>query len=781
MSQGNPRILHRIYFKNFAPFYDPYEHYLESWRREMPHYTIMNWNIENLDVYENKWTRTAYKHSAPVFLSEYFRWHVLDKYGGIYLDADCELLNGKVLHEQIEMLYAQTEYDVFFGVEERSNGHPTAQTVAAKKGADLVRFMKRLYEKSLPPLWPWREQRGLIGPQLMSLYFLRHNVNVADNGFFKNLDHPVVSCRAKVYPQKYFSPKFTLVGETLDFEEGATCVYHLFANANVDFSNNTKHQTTRNKALTFNEYRAALERSSTFPRIFDSSQLHSVVGQHTDHGITATGVDGIVLYGPYITLPKGRYIARIKCKSMPHTGVVRLAAIENFGASCLATRSYIPALHSESIFSLPFVVSADSSTNFEVTLSIQGVESIEIEGVEIDIDAGEISLGPPKQSLKLLHRIYFGFDGKPDQFKAYLETWQQQLPDFRILHWNASNLPMDINAYVRDLYIERDHAFLTDFFRWYVLREFGGAYLDADVEIVNGNIFRTLIEQLEESPVCDAFIGIDEKAGGWYTAHSMASKPGSRLATFMCDVYGNFGAFKVWRKKGLYFWAPQVTALYFASHNHNLDGMGTSPGLTAPIDVAGVRIFPQDWFSPLAPSGNANEPFVLSGLSRNTCLCHHFACSWHSADSAYLSYSKEKGGQASALLKDIVDRYRVQRFSATSSSLNTGVGVKGDGGIATTGTTGVLLYGPYISLTVGDYEVSYILDDIASLSDVKVDVVAQFGEILIIDQAITLQDVRNNAVHLTFSLMQDCNNVEFRIFVDEKSEFSLKEVVVTRQ
>ncbi len=723
MIQGNPRIIHRIYFKNFAPFYDPYEHYLASWHREMPDYTVMNWNIENLDVYENKWTRTAYESSAPVFLSEYFRWHLLEKYGGIYLDADCEILNGKVLHEQIEMLYAQTEYDVFFGVEERGNGHPTAQTVAAKKGADLVRFMKRLYEKSLPPLWPWREQRGLIGPQLMSLYFLRRNVNVADNGFFKNLDHPVVACRAKVYPQKYFSPKFTLVGEALDFEEGKTCVYHLFANANVDFSNDLKHQATRNKALTFNEYRAALEKSATFPRVFHSSQLYSVVGHHTDDSIIAAGVDGVALYGPYISLPKGRYIARRKCRSIPDTGVGRL---------------------------------------------------------EIDIDAAEVPSTAPAHSLKLLHRIYFGFDGKPDQFKAYQDTWRQQLPDFRILHWNASNLPMDINDYVRNLLKERDHAFLTDFFRWYVLREYGGTYLDADVEIVDGSKFRTIIEELEASTQYEAIIGIDEKAGGWYTAHSMAAKRGSRIATFMCDVYANFGPFQVWRKRGLYFWAPQVTALYFASHNHNPDGMGTTPGLTAPIEVAGVRIFPQDWFSPLAPSGNANEPFVLSGLSTNTCLCHHFACSWHSADSAYLAYSQEKGGQASAMLKDIVDRYRVQRFSAASSSLRTLVGVKGDGRIATAAAAGVLLYGPYISLSVGDYEVSYILEDVDSLSAATVDVVAQMGETRIIEKAIALDDLCDNAVTLTFNLPQQSNHIEFRIFVDEKAQFSVKEVVVTR-
>ena len=128
----NPKILHRIYFANFAPYYDPFQHYRESWRREMPDYTIMDWNMSNLDVMSNEWTRRAFAEQAPVFLAEYFRWKVLSEFGGVYLDADCEIVNGRVLHELIEELYTQDDYEVFFGVEEYANGHPTAQTVGAR-------------------------------------------------------------------------------------------------------------------------------------------------------------------------------------------------------------------------------------------------------------------------------------------------------------------------------------------------------------------------------------------------------------------------------------------------------------------------------------------------------------------------------------------------------------------------------------------------------------------------------------------------------------------------
>ncbi|MBC8739244.1 hypothetical protein F6X40_21075 [Paraburkholderia sp. UCT31] len=785
LKQSNPKIIHRIYFDNFAPFHDPFEHYLESWKREMPEYKVMRWNMTNLDVHENAWTTTAFKNSAPVFLSEYFRWKVLAEYGGIYLDADCELLNGKVLHELMEELYSQNEYDVFFGVEEKENGHPTAQTFAAKKGAELVQFMKNLYENCLADLWPWREKRGLIGPQLMSLYFLKNGVNVADDGFFKNLESPVVAERAKVYPQTYFSPKFTILGDTLDYQEGKTCIYHMFANSNVDFSKNKFSKKAREQALTFSEYRESLAKASAFPRHFDASWMQTRVGVQTEAGIVVNAADGVALYGPYATLPPGKYVAKIHCKPLPQRGTAHVAITERNGSNTLTEAHMSFPLNSDGDLLVPFSTSEKGAKNLEIVLSVQNIDHMTIKSVEMNLDqvktaVMETTRTPANtKSLKILHRIYFGFDGKPDQFQAYLRTWEEQLPDFKIMHWNASNLPMDINPYVKKLYAERDHAFLTDFFRWYVLREFGGSYLDADVEIVNGNVYRRLIEELEEHSEYDAFIGIDEKKGGWYTAHSMASKPGSEISKFMCDLYTNFGSFTAWRKKGFYFWAPQLVALYFANNKHNVDGMGTSPNLDAPIVVANTKIYPQDWFSPLCPTGNPAQPFILNGLSENTSLCHHFACSWHDAGSIYLDHSRTKGGQANTLLRDIAKPKEFE-YSEDAAQLQTAIGIKSGNRILTNRSAGHLVYGPYINVKKGKYKLSYTFDDHKSLKDTVVDVTAGAGEILVVKSTPINKLDREKTFSLEFEVHEALEGVEFRLHVSKLSEFALSGVALKR-
>lgn len=801
--QKNPKILHRIYFPNFRPFHDPFLHYLDSWYREMPDYKVMLWGPDNLDVNENEWTRTAFANSSPVFLSEYFRWKVLKQYGGMYLDADCEILNGPVLHNVIEELYAQNDYDCFFGVEEFSNGHPTAQTFGAKLGSDFVDFMIDLYTNRLTPLWHWRETRGLIGPQLMSLYFRNRGINTKDDGFFKNLHAPVIEARVKVYPQSYFSPKFSLTGDLIDFVSTETCVYHMFANSNVDFSKNRKMQQARDKALTFKEYCDEVVAQSQFPRTYDFSHFSVGEGKEGARGISGRG-NGLLVYGPYVALPEGRYVARFYCPTLPKSGRIKLRITAGSGARVLGEHTYALSRDRPAALDVDFSIGEGGAQGIEFLLEMGEVDHLLFERVEVkQADAsGATEAAPVKAkpavpqtpNLKRIHRIYFGFDGKPDPFGRYLESWQRQLPDFEICHWNASNLPMDINAYVRQLYVEKDHAFLTDYFRWYLLRELGGSYFDADLEVVNGSRYRNLIEELEQSRDYDAFIGIDERSGGWYTAHSMASKPGSELAEYMCEVYENFGKFVTWRKKGMYFWAPQLVGLYFAEKGYHCDGMGTMPRLDSADVIERVKVYPQEWFSPLAPTGNPENPFELSGYGPQTTLCHHFACSWHDADSIYLSYSREQGGQAKMLLNEVVvarggsiltEEYFPTAhhfaFSPHGRHLQTEVGRSDLHGIKAAGQAGLLVYGIDQRLSPGRYKVKFLVAAVSAHGHASIQVVAEGGSRMIGSLDVQIQRLEGpGSIYCEFELEDELFGVDCRLFVDQVCRFVVREVTIDR-
>lgn len=246
------KILHRVYFENFRPFKDPFLHYLKTWHQELPEYDVKKWGKDNVDVTVNEWMRRSSEASDPVFLSEFVRWSALREFGGVYLDSDCEVLNGRVFNSLVDELIESDDYDAFVGVEDFENGYPTAQTVAAKKGAEIVDFMFDLYENRLSSaLWHWRAERLLIGPQLMSLFF-RDNGHEENKGFFPKLTEPMIVGRVKIYPQEYFSPKFTTTGKKLNVTKN-TCIYHLFANLNV-LQVDPEAEKHRREPMLFSEY-----------------------------------------------------------------------------------------------------------------------------------------------------------------------------------------------------------------------------------------------------------------------------------------------------------------------------------------------------------------------------------------------------------------------------------------------------------------------------------------------------------------------------------------------
>ncbi len=243
--------------------------------------------------------------------------------------------------------------------------------------------------------------------------------------------------------------------------------------------------------------------------------------------------------------------------------------------------------------------------------------------------------------LKILHRIYFGFDGKPDPYGEYLKTWEEQLPEYKIMHWNADNLPMDICEYTIALHKEKDHTFLGDYFRWWVVREYGGAYLDADIEIIDGKKFNTIVEELEQAKNYHSVFGIEIYESCTYTSHSMICKKNSPLAQFMCEIYENMGYFRYWQRYKFDFVATRLPHLYFQHNGYKASEFsGETPGWInvqgAPEIHAGVKIYPKTYFSPLCigeevyrPEKNKHENvWYAKDASENTCLCHHYSNSY---------------------------------------------------------------------------------------------------------------------------------------------------------
>lgn len=86
-----PKIIHYCWFGR-NPLPELAKKCIESWKKYLPDYEIMEWNEDNFDVNSIAYTKEAYEAKKYAFVSDYARFWILYKYGGLYFDTDVEVI-----------------------------------------------------------------------------------------------------------------------------------------------------------------------------------------------------------------------------------------------------------------------------------------------------------------------------------------------------------------------------------------------------------------------------------------------------------------------------------------------------------------------------------------------------------------------------------------------------------------------------------------------------------------------------------------------------------------
>lgn len=86
-----PKIIHYCWFGR-NPLPPLAIKCIESWKKYLPDYEIKEWNEDNFDVNIIPYTSEAYKAKKYAFVSDYVRFWILYKYGGLYFDTDVEVI-----------------------------------------------------------------------------------------------------------------------------------------------------------------------------------------------------------------------------------------------------------------------------------------------------------------------------------------------------------------------------------------------------------------------------------------------------------------------------------------------------------------------------------------------------------------------------------------------------------------------------------------------------------------------------------------------------------------
>jgi len=111
------------------------------------------------------------------------------------------------------------------------------------------------------------------------------------------------------------------------------------------------------------------------------------------------------------------------------------------------------------------------------------------------VDMNQIQLIP-----KTIHYFWFGRKPKSELINKCISSWKKYSPDYEILEWNEDNFDVFSNRYSQEAYENGRYAFVSDFARLKVLFEYGGFYLDTDVE---------LLKPLDDLRNQEAFMGFE--------------------------------------------------------------------------------------------------------------------------------------------------------------------------------------------------------------------------------------------------------------------------------
>ena len=85
---------------------------------------------------------------------------------------------------------------------------------------------------------------------------------------------------------------------------------------------------------------------------------------------------------------------------------------------------------------------------------------------------------------KIVHLCWLSGDPYPQKIQKCLDSWKKFLPDYEIILWDTNRFDLNSSKWVKQAFENGKFAFAADYIRFYALYNYGGIYLDSDVEVL---------------------------------------------------------------------------------------------------------------------------------------------------------------------------------------------------------------------------------------------------------------------------------------------------------
>lgn len=204
---------------------------------------------------------------------------------------------------------------------------------------------------------------------------------------------------------------------------------------------------------------------------------------------------------------------------------------------------------------------------------------------------------------RIIHYCWFGGKEKPAIVIKCMESWKTHFTDFQFIEWNETNSNIQENKYADEAYRAGKFAFVSDYVRVKALYDYGGIYLDTDVEV-----FKPFDDLLNN----ESFWGFEQE--NYIATSTIGAKPKNKLIKEFLDLYNN---------------------RYFINKGGGLNDLTNVAMVTEMLEDLGLvrngefqtiqnicTVYPQTYLSPY------DYINCINFTSNETYAIHHFHKSW---------------------------------------------------------------------------------------------------------------------------------------------------------
>ena len=218
---------------------------------------------------------------------------------------------------------------------------------------------------------------------------------------------------------------------------------------------------------------------------------------------------------------------------------------------------------------------------------------------------------------KIIHLCWLSGDPYPKKIEFCINSWKKYNPDYEVMLWDTNRFDVNSTPWTKQAFEAKKYAFVADYIRLYAVYNYGGIYLDSDVEVIKS--FDDVLDlpyfvgsETEETSLELAAFGAEKgiqwvkDALDWYEGRNFIKDDGSMELEVQPLIMSRL-------LNSRYKWTP----------------IKGKDEVTREKDK--LFIFPCEWFNAHPFSETGGCKYVIT---ENTHSIHHYAGQWR--DDEYL-------------------------------------------------------------------------------------------------------------------------------------------------